>query len=183
MGPEARAATLFLGWARLEALTGEVEFARKQYRAGLARKNEKPQDVVRLLHSWATLERREGHVKEARSLYNRALQLNGRDHITLHSIAQLELEDGNVKLARTLLQKSLRFSPGDTNSVRALAEVEWKHFAEEGGVDRARELYWRTAQQHRSNASFMRVWAAFEEKQGDTELAERLRSLANKGKR
>lgn len=177
---DRRAAPLYLEWARMEsdAGVGDLEAAREKFAEGVERRNERSQDIVRLLHSWAGLERRAGEMDKARQLFHRAIKMNRRDHRTLHALATLEEEVGEFEEAKQLLTRCLRIAPYDATAKRSLAALEWRHFAEDGGIERARSMLRNMAKKPRGEAAVLRFWASLEDESGDRQMADRLRVAA-----
>lgn len=166
-----RAAPLYLQWARLEEAKGEIDAARNHFRSALDRRNEKRQDIIRLLHSWAGLERRVGDIDTARKLYARALEKDARDFRTMHALAMMELDNGDAEGARNLLNRCVRVAPRDATAVRALATVECEYFAKSGGLFRAREVLKRaTVLRPRHNEALKKLWASLEKRYGDEQV-------------
>jgi tetratricopeptide (TPR) repeat protein len=180
MDDRSAAGPLFLSWAQLEASTGNVDCACDLLRRAVDRASDTPSDTVRLLHTWAGLEWRAGRKNIAKSNFESALKLRPRDPKTAHAFARLKIEMGNYDGARVLLRAARRQAPSDPFVMSTLALLEWQHFPEDGGIERARNLFSNGARQNPNDATLIKAWATFESAQGDLELGKRLRDVANK---
>lgn len=180
VGNRGRAAVLHLALAGMLVDSGEIEKAREIFEKGCDRRMERPHDVARLLHAWAGMERGVGRNEVARVLYERALVERPKDVVTLCSLAGLEEEMKRYRVARNLLKRGLDVAPGDVKCAMKLAVVEWSYFASSGGVRRARAIFEKWAPRCRNDKGFLRAYAAFEAAKGDEELAQRLRTLAER---
>lgn len=179
MNGKAAAGPLFLSWGMFEAEQGRLDEAIAIFSTGLERGNDGRDDTVRLLHACAMAQRKVGHTDEARPLLMRAMRMNPNDRKTAHSLARLEISAGNYEQARHLLQRAIRDAPADPFIASTLGLLEWQHFAEDGGVERARDVFRDGARFNPRDTTLLRAWSAFETAQGDAELGDRLKARAN----
>lgn len=175
------ASPLFIQWARFEEASGNIALSRQCYQNALSRSDEKLHDRIRVIHAWAGLEQRVGQIEEARTLYNKALKMNDRDFRTLYAVGVLELDAGDTNLAHHFLYRCVRAAPRDASAVRALATLEVEHFADDGGLEKARRVLQRAVSLRKHKDSLLEFWATLEEKHGDVNEAGRLRCMIDAG--
>lgn len=176
----AQAGSLFLNWALFEADNGELEEACRILKRATSRKNDSVDNRVRIFHAWSGFEQKLGRMSNARDLLDRARRLRPSDAKTLHSLARLEIDNRRYYKARSLLRHARRISRTDSYIIATLALLEGQHFAKNGGVARARDLFSEGVRHAPNDTVLIRAWANFEIDQGNHAFGQRLRAVARK---
>lgn len=179
-GKDMPAGPLFLNWAMFEAQNGKLDEACRILKEAIARKNDSLNDRVRILHAWSGFEQKAGRLSKAHDLLYQAKYLRPSDTKTLHSLARLEIECNNYTKARSLLRFARKVIPSDTYIISTLALLEGHHFADDGGIVRARDLFAEGVRHAPNDTVLIRAWANFESSQGNSALSDRLQSVARK---
>lgn len=156
----------YQSWALLEGNKNDnMEEARRLFELGIEKMKRKPNDVALLLQSWAALEEKKGNAEDARRLLRRSLEVDRKRAETWQSLALIEKSRGNREVARQLVKDGVEVvSPSSSSSV---LYVIWGNMeAEEGNIEKARQLFAAGVRSNPNKVSTWNAYAAMERKFG-----------------
>ncbi|KAJ1724056.1 NineTeen Complex (NTC) component [Coemansia erecta] len=166
---------------------------RREFEEGVRKKRHDTGEWVR----YAAWEEGQGEVARARSIYERALEVDGRSQTLYLKYAELEAKSKNVNSARNVYERAITVLPrvaqfwfryaymeevlGNVMGAREVfdrwmqwepAEDAWMAYVKlekrYGEAERVRGVFERMVHVHPQPSAWLR-WAAFEEEQGDVE--------------
>ncbi|KAJ2782151.1 NineTeen Complex (NTC) component [Coemansia interrupta] len=175
---------------------------RREFEEGVRKKRHDTGEWVR----YAMWEEGQGSVARARSIYERALEVDGRSQTLYLKYAELEAKSKNINLARNVYDRAVTVLPrvaqfwyryarmeevlGNVAGARAVFDrwMQWEPAVDAwmafvklekryGETQRARQVFERMVHVHPEPQSWLR-WAEFEEEQGDVEQVRRVFGMA-----
>lgn len=148
----------YQSWALIEgSKNNNMKEARRLFELGIENARQKPSDIALLLQSWAAMEEKRGNADDARVLLRRSLQVDRKRAETWQSLALIEKSKGNREAARQLIRDGVQMVSPSSNS--STLYVLWGNMeAEEGNLQKARQLF---AAGVRSNPSKISTWNAY----------------------
>lgn len=161
----------YQAWGLLEgSVNNNIEEARRLFESGIEYAKQKPSDIALLLQSWASLEEQSGNIEEARKLLRKSVKVDRRRAETWQTLALVEKSRGNREGARRLLSDGVEVV-WPLSSGAALYVIWATLEAEEGEIERARELFAAGIRVNPSNSSTWNAYAAVENKYGSARRA------------
>lgn len=161
----------FQAWALLEGTEKhDMEEARRLFESGVNFSKQKPSDTALLYQSWASLEQRYGNFDEARKLLRKSLGVDRRRAETWQNLAIVEKARGNREFAKRLLADGVGVV-APVSSGAALYVIWATLEAEEGDIEKARELFAASIRVNPSNSSTWNAYASVENKYGSVRRA------------
>uniref|UniRef100_A0A7S0ZAL8 Uncharacterized protein n=1 Tax=Timspurckia oligopyrenoides TaxID=708627 RepID=A0A7S0ZAL8_9RHOD len=156
----------WLGFAQMEARSGNTERARELFRAG-AESNNRSQG--HLLHAWAVLEERTGNCDRARKLFRRCIAINRNDVLAYQALALLEERSGDTQRAIELFEKAAELPAASRHAAfwNAYGVVQQKR----NEYESACQCFQRATSIDPEHFRSWQAWAISEERLGEIDTA------------
>lgn len=157
-------------WAVFVGRKGRVEECREIFEEGIAKAAGRAPDRAMLLQAWASSEQKNGNADKARELLHKSIEADKRRAESWHLLGGLAKRRGLRAEAREVYRKGVEAAAG-SGSV-GLLYVSWGRLeAEEGEVERAREVFESGVKQCPSMVQLWKAYAGFERQHGSESRA------------
>eukprot|EP00252_Welwitschia_mirabilis_P026319 TRINITY_DN859_c0_g1_i2.p1 TRINITY_DN859_c0_g1~~TRINITY_DN859_c0_g1_i2.p1 ORF type:complete len:459 (+),score=107.84 TRINITY_DN859_c0_g1_i2:129-1505(+) len=159
-------------WALFEASQEENDKARKYFKVGIALN---PRDPV-ILQSFAIFEYNCSSAAVAREIFQKASEVDPTHQPIWNAWGWMEWKEGNIDEARKLYQRCL--SINSRSSDASICFQQWGQLEEaEQNIETARRLFKASIDIDSQSYPPWVLWAELEERQGNVERAEEIRTL------